>query len=183
MTVSAHDIAAELRRRIPGLPVKKLHKLLYLCQGFHLGWFGHPLFREKIAAWDMGPVVAELWKAEQIDEDPPPPTKLGEAELNTIGYVLYRYSDLTGRDLEDLTHGQMAWQEADRRRREGGSDRIELDWMRETFTRADFDEVDPDPDPQELAKLTTGAWERLREGAQVDDMEMIRRRRAARASR
>ena len=65
MTVPAHDVADALRERLPGLRTKKLHKLLYYCQGHHLAVFDEPLFRETISAWDMGPVVGELWKAEQ----------------------------------------------------------------------------------------------------------------------
>ena len=51
----AADVAAELRRRLPGIGAKKLHKLLYYCQGHHLADIRHPLFIESIAAWDMGP--------------------------------------------------------------------------------------------------------------------------------
>lgn len=39
-TVSAYEIAAELRKRLPGIGTKKLHKLLYYCQGHHLSTFG-----------------------------------------------------------------------------------------------------------------------------------------------
>ncbi len=60
MTASAHDIASALRERLPGIGKKKLHKLLYYCQGHHLATFGRPLFSEQIYAWDMGPVVAAL---------------------------------------------------------------------------------------------------------------------------
>ena len=54
-TLSAHSVAVELRHRLPGVGVKKLHKLLYYCQGHHLATFGLPLFSESISAWDMGP--------------------------------------------------------------------------------------------------------------------------------
>ncbi|HEY6595845.1 MAG TPA: type II toxin-antitoxin system antitoxin SocA domain-containing protein [Asanoa sp.] len=60
MRVSAHDVAAVLRARQPALGTKKLHKLLYYCQGHHLAAFGSPLFAESIGAWDMGPVVESL---------------------------------------------------------------------------------------------------------------------------
>jgi len=56
----AADVAAELRRRIPGIGAKKLHKLLYFCQGHHMADTGGPLFGGSIAAWDMGPVVGGL---------------------------------------------------------------------------------------------------------------------------
>ncbi|HEU0127900.1 MAG TPA: Panacea domain-containing protein, partial [Pseudonocardiaceae bacterium] len=103
MPVSAHDIAAALRAESPGLPVKKLHKLLYYCQGHHLAWFKEPLFDEAIEAWDMGPVVADLWRAEKHGTPAPRRAELGNRELNTVGYVLSRYGNLSGRDLEILS--------------------------------------------------------------------------------
>ncbi len=133
MTVSAHDVAAVLRARLPGLPVKKLHKLLYYCQGHHLAAFDEPLFSETISAYDMGPVVGTLWSQENRGDRPPVTTALTEAQLNTIGYVLSRYGALTGRDLETLTHGEPPWQLADSRRSPGGSARIERDWMKNYF--------------------------------------------------
>jgi uncharacterized phage-associated protein len=81
MTVSAHDVAAVLRDRLPGLPVKKLHKLLYYCQGHHLAAFDEPLFAETISAWDMGPVVGSLWSRENSGDRPPVNTALTEAQL------------------------------------------------------------------------------------------------------
>jgi hypothetical protein len=44
MTVSAHDVAAVLRERLPGLPTLKLHKLLYYVQGHHLAALDAALF-------------------------------------------------------------------------------------------------------------------------------------------
>lgn len=61
MTLSASDVAAALRDRLPGLPTKKLHKLLYYCQAHHLAAFDEPLFSDSISAWNMGPVVGTLW--------------------------------------------------------------------------------------------------------------------------
>jgi uncharacterized phage-associated protein len=91
MTVSAHDVSAELRRRLPSVDTKKLHKLLYYCQGHHLAVVGEPLFTEPVAAWDMGPVVERLWRDERYGLEPPPASELDEAGLNTVGYVLSRY--------------------------------------------------------------------------------------------
>lgn len=131
--VSAHDIAAELRSRCPGLPTKKLHKLLYYCQAHHLAVFGEPLFPEAIEAWDMGPVVAELWAAEKYDTPPPPPQPLGERELNTVGYTLSRYGMLTGKDLEVLSHGEDPWLIANRGRNQGDRAVIKREWITAYF--------------------------------------------------
>jgi uncharacterized phage-associated protein len=135
MTLSARDVAAVLRDRLPGLPTKKLHKLLYYCQGHHLAAFDEPLFSETISAWDMGPVVGTLWHEERqgdvaaVHPDP----EMDEAQLNTIGYVLSRYGALTGQDLENLTHSEQPWQLADSGRRPGESARIKLEWIRRYF--------------------------------------------------
>jgi uncharacterized phage-associated protein len=143
MAVSAHDVAALLRERLPGLPIKKLHKLLYYCQGHHLAAFDEPLFRETISAWDMGPVVGTLWHEEKQGAAPTSRAELNEAQLNTIGYVLSRYGTLTGLDLENLTHSEPPWQRADRGRRPGESARIESDWLRSYFrTNGAGDAVD-----------------------------------------
>lgn len=133
MTVSAHDVAAVLRERLPGVGVKKLHKLLYYCQGHHLAQFEKPLFAETISAWDMGPVVARLWKQEDEGEAPPARAELGEAELNTIGYVLSRYGALTGNDLETLSHGEAPWRLANQMREPRGSVTIKQETLKYFF--------------------------------------------------
>ncbi len=53
----ARDVAAAIRRRLPAVGARKLHKLLYYAQGHHLAAFGQQLFVQSISAWDMGPVV------------------------------------------------------------------------------------------------------------------------------
>jgi uncharacterized phage-associated protein len=169
MTVSARDVAAALRARLPGVPTKKLHKLLYYCQGHHLAHFDRPLFAETISAWDMGPVVGQLWKAEREGATVEPPAVLGEAELNTIGYVVSRYGALTGLDLEHLTHAEDPWRLADRERPSGGSVRIEREWMRDYFrsATADHEEGEVWFAKEAIARLVAGADER-RVSGQVD---------------
>lgn len=39
----------------------KLQKMLYYQQGFHLAYFGEPLFDEEIEAWMYGPVVPSVY--------------------------------------------------------------------------------------------------------------------------
>jgi uncharacterized phage-associated protein len=177
VTVSAHDIAAELRRRRPGMPAVKLHKLLYYAQGHHLAHTGRPLFLEPVSAWDMGPVVATLWYEEKRDgpRGADPGVHLGEGELNTIGYVLSRYGALSGNDLAHLSHSETPWQRANTYRQPGGSSPIPLDWLVEYFTGEGAPDV-PALDPDELAALVAGAEERLRRPATPDDPQEIRRR-------
>jgi uncharacterized phage-associated protein len=179
MTVTAPDVAAVLRERLPGLPTKKLHKLLYYCQGHHLATFGSPLFSESIAAWDMGPVVGQLWHAEKEEGVSAGRGHLGEAELNTIGYVVSRYGALTGSDLENLTHSEEPWQRADSSRRPRGSVRIRQEWLTDYFrTRGAADTEDEDA-PLDSAAVTdwlSGALGRRADQLRADSPEELRAR-------
>jgi uncharacterized phage-associated protein len=170
-------VAAVLRDRVPGLTTKKLHKLLYYCQGHHLGTFGVPLFTERISAWDMGPVVGELWTEERGTGRPGGVAELDEAELNTIGYVLSRYGALTGRDLEKLTHSEPPWQLADTSREPHTSARIEIEWIRDYFagdgSGSDLDEDDDVLDSAEVAAFLSNASERRKKPAVPDDPVVI----------
>jgi uncharacterized phage-associated protein len=109
---SAHDVAAELRRRLgAGVGVVKLHKLLYYAQGWHVAWQGEPLFRERIMAWANGPVVAEVWADEKHRRPRPAPQRLTGDELATIDHVVDRYGGFTGKDLIRLTHAEAPWRD------------------------------------------------------------------------
>ena len=156
MTLSARDVAAALREQRPGLPTKKLHKLLYYCQAHHLAVFDEPLFSETISAWDMGPVVGALWYEEkQGDLSAPHPRRaMDEAQLNTIGYVLSRYGALTGQDLENLTHSEQPWQLADSGRRPGESARIKLEWIKHYFRARASTEDEEDEAMLDSASVT-----------------------------
>lgn len=174
--LSAHDVAAELRSRHPGMGTVKVHKLLYLCQGYHLATFGIPLFDETISAWDNGPVVGKLWWAEDRNITPPPATRPPtEAELNTVGYVLSRYGALSGRDLIRLTHSEDPWRRADEERSPGGTVPINIDWLQEYFT-ADSSEAEVPLDSGQVRQWLSDATERRDvESPRDDPGEIIRR--------
>jgi uncharacterized phage-associated protein len=146
MTVAAQDVAAALRDRLPGLPVVKLHKLLYYCQGVHLAHTGEPLFADTISAWDMGPVVVSLWRAEDEGLEPPPVTPLTNSQLGTVGYVVSRYGWLSGSELATLTHHEDPWRRGDedraRRGRRGAA--IKIEWIRDWFSARGDDDGDLD---------------------------------------
>lgn len=181
MTASAHDIAAALRARQPGLGKVKLQKLLYYCQGHHLAHFGEPLFAEPISAWDMGPVVPAVWSYENQNEPRGASGQvLDEGQLNTIGYVLSRYGAMTGNDLALLSHAEAPWRDADRRRAPGGSAPIPNEAIREYFAGDGAPEVAEgvEFDRAEVAALVAGAWERRQEPSRPDDLEGIRARLA-----
>ncbi|MBV9820779.1 MAG: DUF4065 domain-containing protein [Actinobacteria bacterium] len=176
---SAHDVAAELRRRLPGVGVKKLHKLLYYCQGHHLGTVGEAMFSEEFQAWDRGPVVASLWRAERYDEVRPVSAAVfDQGTLNTIGYVISRYGAMTGADLEALTHNEQPWAAADARRRSGGSQVIAKTEIKDYFAQHQpVDESDEGEDyagtPAAAQEWLAGAEDRLKDTLAPDDRAAI----------
>ncbi len=112
MAISAHDVARELRKRLPDAGVAKIHKLLYYCQGWYAAWNHEPMFTEPIEAWDNGPVVAALWHIEDKGGSVPAPQLLTNEMLVALDYVVSRYGRLSGRDLIELTHSERPWRRA-----------------------------------------------------------------------
>jgi uncharacterized phage-associated protein len=161
-TVSAHDVADELRTRLPDVGATKAQKLLYYAQGWHLALFGEPLFEERIEAWAKGPVVGTLWADEKHDRARPKPRPLTDAHLATIDYVVRRYGSLTARELIDLTHAEDPWRDvslSDEDDSAGPSPEITHDALRSWFLRDDH------------VRSLTAATERLRARRDVYSFE------------
>lgn len=110
--LSAHDVARELRRRLPDAGDVKIHKLAYYCQGWHLAWTGEPMFGEGVEAWTNGPVVADLWHDEKRARSRPPAQEPSDEQVAVIDYVVGRYGGSTGRELVRRTHLEDPWRDA-----------------------------------------------------------------------
>lgn len=95
-----------------------VQKLSYYAQAWHLVWEGRPLYSEQIEAWPNGPVVRDVWVAQQYEaktaRDMPggDPSALSEEERASIDAILAHYGDKAGKDLVDLTHAEGPWIEA-----------------------------------------------------------------------
>lgn len=111
---SAHDVARELRELLPSAGRVKVQKLLYYCQGWHLAFTGNPIFDDPIEAWDLGPVVPSVFRADKYNEGRPPSSELDDASLQTAHWVAGRYGSLSASELVALTHDEDPWKDADR---------------------------------------------------------------------
>jgi len=92
----------------------KLQKLLYYMQGFHLAYFGEPLFAEEIEAWKYGPVVPSVYNqyknfvnqgikyTDAVIELEPQEEKL----FNAVYKVYATYSAI---GLMEMTHNETPW--------------------------------------------------------------------------
>jgi len=176
-TVSAHDVAAAIRERLPNVGKVKLHKLLYYAQGYHLARFDVPLFREQIHAFNLGPVCADLWHDEDKHRPKPPPTQLDDRQLNTIGYVASRFGSISEADLIYMTHAEVPWQEADRRRHfRRGDDQIPMDALHAFFrdrVATDAAAAEIQIDPADLAREVALASANIGRPGRRDSVEGV----------
>lgn len=94
----------------------KLQKLLYYMQGFHLAWFGTPLFGERMEAWTYGPVVPVVfqefkrYKQRAINPERYSDTLvlLGE-EQQLFDRVYSEYNRFSAVTLMNMTHTEGPW--------------------------------------------------------------------------
>lgn len=92
---------------------KKLQKLCYYAYSWHLALKDNPLFRTRFEAWIHGPVSPELYREYKGSGWSMIPQKevhsLSEEEYKFLREIFYSYGDLTGDELEQLTHEEDPW--------------------------------------------------------------------------
>lgn len=102
------------------LPNLKLQKLLYYAQGYHLGRFGEPLFRDKIEAWAHGPVVEAVYhefkKAGSSDlvlarDDDFDWSSVDERTTQLLVEIWDKFGGLAAWRLRDMSHSEAPWKE------------------------------------------------------------------------
>lgn len=128
----------------------KVNKLLYYAQGVFLARTGKPLFRNKIEAWPLGPVVPTVYRKYKVcgkrpiesDEDVDQ-SIFTETELEALLDVMREFGQYTGSTLVSLTHQPgTPWSNA----RERGSVVLSQHDMRNYFTE--------NPVPRLMDKIT-----------------------------
>lgn len=94
----------------------KLQKMLYYQQGFHLAYFGEPLFEENIEAWMYGPVVPTIYAKYEnngrngIEPDLDDDFHFeNEEELNLFNKVFEVYGKYSAYGLMNMTHNEEPW--------------------------------------------------------------------------
>lgn len=104
----------------------KLQKLLYYCEGYHLGYFETSLFDEQFEAWLHGPVCREVYnelKGASIlyadikfdgksDPDAALDKVLVSKQKEILADVLNELSTWKDTELEAATHAEQPWLQA-----------------------------------------------------------------------
>lgn len=110
---------------------KKLQKLLYYVEAWHLVNFKTPILEENFEAWVHGPVVPELYhklkefgfnnlqvindEFDSVDKEIQAIIErnaISSEQIELIESVLSRYGSLTSFELELLSHSEDPWVEA-----------------------------------------------------------------------
>lgn len=122
-------------KRDYGISNLKLQKILYFIQAYFLISTPNPCFRERIEAWDFGPVVPEAYREYKqfgsgdiptvthvIDFDKEDSWNsiireyeddvICEEDKHRIDRVIDQFSDYSATDLVSLTHRQSPWIDA-----------------------------------------------------------------------
>ncbi|HEX2296276.1 MAG TPA: type II toxin-antitoxin system antitoxin SocA domain-containing protein [Actinomycetota bacterium] len=168
--IRARDVAAAIIEMDPGVDQMKLQKLLYYAQGWHLAWYGEPLFADVVEAWAFGPAVGDVYTAYKDCRDEPiatpsggDPEKLGARERRALEAVVAAYAPLTGPQLAALTHREGPWVAAREGYEHGQRSRraMSRDLIRRYFEeRSDFGATRP-----EVAEPSRPAIEEVANGA------------------
>lgn len=95
----------------------KLQKLLYYQQGFHLAFFGTPLFAEDVEAWMYGPVVPAVYDeysayGSSALPEVKEPVSLSENEEELFNEVYDAYCEFSAIGLMNRTHSERPWLDA-----------------------------------------------------------------------
>lgn len=114
---TVHDVASYILKKQGQMSAMKLQKLAYYSQAWHLVWEDKPLFRARIEAWALGPVVPELYKHHRkefgVAEWPHgDAAELNRNERESVNAVLHFYGDKSAQWLSDLSHREPPWVKA-----------------------------------------------------------------------
>tara|TARA_B100000745_G_C20118623_1_gene382971 strand:- start:677 stop:1324 length:648 start_codon:yes stop_codon:yes gene_type:complete len=100
-----------------GITNLKLQKVLYFVQAYYLAKLGHPLFSDKIEAWEYGPVIPTVYRKYRanvsnpiiLDEDK---STLSEEDKKNVQKIWETFGGYSASRLVDITHAHSPWKDA-----------------------------------------------------------------------
>lgn len=130
-TALGHIITDYVNSKGDTVSPKKLQKLVYYVEAWHLVHFQKPLIEENFEAWVHGPVVPELYQelkkfgfnnieiindelnsADERIKKVVKKNNISEDQFELIISVLNKYGSLSSFELEMLTHNEKPWIDA-----------------------------------------------------------------------
>jgi len=97
---------------------KRLQKLLYYIQAWHLAIKKEPIFRDKIEAWIHGPAIRSIYEkyktyvANPINQEPNAriTDELDSSVIDFVDRIVQAYDPYDTATLEYMTHAESPWQ-------------------------------------------------------------------------
>lgn len=112
----------------------KLQKLLYYAQGLYLAQYNKPLFREKILAWEHGPVIKEVY--DQYKSFGGNGIKFSGSNISFadnieefLEKIYNRFGQYSAWKLRNMTHEEEPWQKTEQ------NSEIKTNIMKEYFRK------------------------------------------------
>ena len=98
----------------------KIHKLLYYAQAWHLVNFDTPLFKDKLKAWEFGPVVPEVYRTfKKFNSSPIQYKETGkeenvfeDEELEFLKLLYEKFIGIAAYQLVNMSHNEEPWKKA-----------------------------------------------------------------------
>lgn len=119
----------------------KMQKLLYYAQSWHLVNFETRLFRDPIAAWEFGPVVACVYHYYKKYKNTPLPIpksvssiegRLDKRQLDYLRDIFLIFNDFSATALVNMTHYDSPWKNNFKK---GQNNEIPAPELREYYTK------------------------------------------------
>ncbi len=100
-----------------GITNLKLQKILYFAQAYFVAKVGKTLFKEKIEAWEYGPVVPTVYHEYKKYSNKPivlenDISTVDIADKKNLDKVWENFGGYSARRLVDMTHAHKPWKEA-----------------------------------------------------------------------
>jgi uncharacterized phage-associated protein len=161
-TYSAHDVAKYFLASVDpaenDISNLKLQKLCYYAQGILSAMRDVPLYKERVYAWDHGPVVPEIYHFYKDNKNQPISPPIGfdvsmfdEQDRSALDDVLEYYGQYSAWRLRNMTHEEKPWMDAYKEAQ--GSEitldamtsffepQIDADYVKQTYGQAEADKA------------------------------------------
>lgn len=114
--LASQDLVGDNKER-EGITNLKLQKVLYFAQAYFLAKLGHPLFSDRMEAWEYGPVVPSVYRKYRSNGSNPiiseeDRSSLDEVDKEILRQIWSTFGGYSASRLVDIAHAHAPWKNA-----------------------------------------------------------------------